>query len=73
MAHLLRELKFVEDSTGYLWASELKELLKSTVELVAKKKDKVLTKKEYEEIRNSYLSILTTGLEELPPFPNVQG
>ena len=37
VAHLLRELKFVEDSTGSKWATNLKKLLQEAVELVHKR------------------------------------
>ncbi len=43
VAHLLRELKFIEESNGFKWATNLKKLLKETVELVHKKESRVLT------------------------------
>ncbi len=73
VAHLLRELKFIEESNGFKWATNLKKLLKETVELVHKKESRVLTQKEYETLQRRYRSILTKGLKELPEFPKKNG
>ena len=51
-AHLLRELiVLVEDSSGFQWATNLKELLQEAIELVQKRKiRRKLTKKEYKQL-----------------------
>ena len=73
-AHLLRELKFVEDSSGFQWATNLKELLQEAIELVQKRKiRRKLTKKEYKTLQRRYRNILTRGLKELPSFPEKSG
>ena len=73
IAHILRELKFVEDSSSSRWATNLKKLLQETVELVQKRKSKVLTKKEYKTLERRYRNILTRGVKELPTFPEKSG
>ena len=72
-AHLLRELKFVEDSTQGKWATNLKKLLQEAIKLVNKKKSKVLNKKEYKRLQRRYRNILTRALQELPFFPESKG
>ena len=74
MAHLLRELKFVEESTGDRWATNLKKLLQETNKSVERrKKSRVLTKKEYKRLQKRYRNILTRALSELPDFPKNNG
>jgi len=69
-SHLLRELKFVEDSTGDKWASNLKKLLQEAAEIVANRtKMRILTKKEFKRLQARYRNILTRGKKELPDFP----
>ena len=72
-AHLLRELKFVEDSTGMRWATNLKKLLQEAIELVNKRKSRILTSKEYKRLQRRYRNILTRALQELPHFPESKG
>ena len=50
-AHLLRELTFVIDSHGYPWARNMKRLLQQTCALVAKRPDKKLTEREYQNLQ----------------------
>ena len=69
IAHLLRELKFVEESTIDKWATKLKRLLRRVVKIVTDREDKILTEKEYGKLVKIYRLILTQALEELPPFP----
>ena len=69
LAHILRELKFVEDSTQDRWATNLKELLQEAIAVINKRKSRVLTKKEYKKLQRRYRNILTRALQELPPFP----
>ena len=69
LAHILRELKFIEDSTGDRWATNLKKLLQEAIKLVGKRKSRLLTKKEYKRLQRRYRNILTRALSELPDFP----
>lgn len=72
--HLLRELKYIEDSTGDKWATKMKWLLKEAAETVAGRPLKrVLTKAEYKSLQSRYRNILTRGEKELPPFPEPTG
>ena len=73
LAHILRELKFIEDSTGDHWATNLKKLLQDAIALVNKRKTRVLTKKEYKRLQRRYRNILTRALSELPKFPADNG
>ena len=73
LAHILRELKFVEDSTGNRWATNLKKLLQEAIELVNKKKSRVLSKQEFKSLQRRYRNILTRALSELPKFPKDNG
>lgn len=68
-SHLLRDLKFVEDATGDKWATKMKKLLLDAAKLVAKRKVRKLTKKEYERLQSRYRNCLTRAEQELPPFP----
>ena len=68
-AHLIRELKFVEDSIGYLWATKLKRLLKVAITMVNSREGKILTQDEYTKLVRLYEDILIQGLAELPLFP----
>ena len=73
LAHILRELKFIEDSTGNRWATNLKKLLQEAIELVNKRKSRVLNKKEFKRLQRRYRNILTRALSELPEFPEDNG
>ena len=68
-SHLLRELTFIVESNGYAWAANMKCLLQEICAIVAKRKSKRLTKKEYKHLQKRYRDILTQGAEELPPIP----
>ncbi len=68
-SHLLRELTFIVDANGYAWAGNMKRLLKETCIIVAKRKRKKLTRKEYKNLQKRYRNILTRGEKELPPIP----
>jgi transposase len=71
-SHLLRELTFVVDANGYAWAANMKRLLQETCFLVAKRKSKKLTAREYKNLQKRYRNILTRGEKELPPIPPKQ-
>ena len=71
-SHLLRELTFIEDSNGYRWAGNMKQLLKQTAKKVAKRKRKKLTEAEYLKLQKHYRNILTRGAKELPEIPPKQ-
>jgi len=68
-SHLLRELTFVVDANGFRWAANMKRLLHNTCILVAKRKSKKLSPREYNKVQKRYRNILTRGEKELPPIP----
>jgi len=68
-SHLLRELTFIVDANGYAWAANMKRLLQETCVIVAKRKRKKLTGREYTNLQKRYRNILTRGEKELPPIP----
>ena len=68
-SHLLRELTFIVDANGYAWAANMKRLLQQTCVIVAKRKRKKLTEREYTNLQKRYRNILTRGEKELPPIP----
>jgi hypothetical protein len=68
-SHLLRELTFIVDANGYAWAANMKRLLRETCVIVAKRKSKKLTAREYRNLQKRYRNILTRGEKELPPIP----
>ena len=68
-SHLLRELTFIVDAHGYAWAANMKRLLLETCLIVAKRKRKKLTDREYKNLQKRYRNILTRGEKELPPIP----
>ena len=68
-AHLLRELTFIVDAHGYVWAKRMKRLLLGACHQVSKRDDKMLTPSEYKALRKRYRTILTQGARELPPIP----
>ena len=73
VAHLMRELKFIEDSTGNIWATKMKRLLKVAVLMVNSRKEKILTTEEYNKLKRLYGNILAEALLELPPTPPKTG
>jgi len=72
-AHILRELKFIEESNAYIWATLMKELLKEAAEVVRGRSQRILTKNEFEKFETEYRGILNIGLEEMPKFINSDG
>ncbi|MBF0443436.1 MAG: IS66 family transposase [Oligoflexales bacterium] len=69
-AHLLRELKFIEDSNQYSWATQMKELLQNSAEIVAGRPLLgILYREEYLHLVKQYRLILKQALKEMPPFP----
>jgi len=73
-AHLLRELKFIEESNGYAWATKLKKILQDALELVnSRAARRTLTKQEYKSLQSRYRNALTRGLGEMPAFPEKSG
>ena len=72
-SHLLRELKFVEESTKHPWATRLKSLLKDAVLKVGEREEKVLSAKSYQELVDNYRGILSEALLEIPEFPEKTG
>ena len=73
IAHLMRELKFIEDSTEDIWATKMKRLLKVAVLMVNSREEKVLTTEEYNKLKRLYGNILAEGLLELPETPPKTG
>jgi transposase len=71
-SHLLRELTFIVDANGYAWAANMKRLLQETCVIVAKRKCKKLSRREYKNLQKRYRNILTRGEKELPPIPPKQ-
>ena len=69
-SHLLRELTFIIDSNGYLWAIKIKKLLQEACKKVAKSKRKRLTKNAYKKLQKQYRTIMTQGKKELPDIPD---
>lgn len=73
-AHLLRELKFIEELFSYKWATKIKKILQEAAELVASRPGKrVLNTKEYKSLQSRYRNALSRGLAEMPPFPEKTG
>ena len=72
-AHLMRDLKFIEESMEYRWATRLKRLLKAAIKMVNSRKKKILTKKQYARLERLYDEILMEALGELPGFPESTG
>ena len=68
-AHLLRELTFIVEAYGYSWAKNMKRLLQETCVLVAQRKRKKVSARQYENLQKRYRNILTRGEQELPPIP----
>ena len=68
-SHLMRELEFIINSNDYVWAHNMKRLLKETCAEVSSRKTKKLTSKEYANFQKRYRNILTRGAAELPARP----
>ena len=68
-SHLMRELEFIINSNDYVWAHNMKRLLKETCAEVSSRKTKKLTSKEYANLQKRYRNILTRGAAELPARP----
>ena len=73
LSHLIRDLKFVEDSIKDKWATRLKRLLKTAINMVNEKENRILSEEEYEKLRILYRQILLDALLELPDFKNSEG
>ena len=73
IAHLLRDLKLIEDSTGDGWATGLKRLLAKTVEQVGSREAGVLDENEYARLERGFERVLVVGLLELPGAPERTG
>ena len=73
-AHILRELKFIEESTGNKWATKMKKLLQEAANTVSGRPTKrILTSVEYKRLQSRYRNTLTRGESELPEFPKPTG
>lgn len=69
-SHLLRELTFIIESNGYLWAEDMKVLLRNACYTVNRRKRKKLMKKEFAALQLAYGEIIARGEKELPPVPD---
>jgi len=72
-SHLLRDLKFIEDSTGDKWATSMKKLLQKAAQIISGRESKKLNNREYKYFEFLYRNILITGKKELPSFPEPTG
>ena len=68
-AHLLRDLKFVEDAHGHAWAKRMGGLLLETCRKVRELDGKALDKAAFKAVRKRYRTILTQAKRELPAPP----
>ena len=68
-AHLLRDLKFVEDAHGHAWARHMANLLRETCRKVGKLDAKALDEPALKALRKRYRTILTKAKRELPEPP----
>lgn len=64
-AHILRELRYVNEEMGQLWAAEMIELLK--LGLKQKEEKGKFDEEEYREYEKKYMEILLRGRAEQPP------
>jgi transposase len=68
-AHILRELRYIEECNGYGWATMMKDLLKEAAEVVSGRISlQVLYADEYKKLEERYREILEAALLEMPPF-----
>ncbi len=68
-AHLLRDLKFVEDAHGHAWARLMAKLLRETCRKVSGTDAKALDEKAFKAVRKRYRTILAKAGRELPNMP----
>lgn len=68
-AHILRELRWIEEIDGFSWAMMMKELLKEAAEVISNRPEmQILTPKEFKMLQQRYCEILKYALTELPEF-----
>lgn len=68
-AHLLRDLRFVEDAHGHAWATRMRRLLLEACRKVREHPDKALDEAAFKAVRKRYRTIITQARRELPPPP----
>ncbi len=68
-SHLMRELTFVVESNGYVWAKNMKRLLKETCVKASKSEQKKLSDKDYANLQKRFRNIISRGEKELPLIP----
>ncbi len=69
-AHILRELKYIEEMECHIWVIMMKELLQEAAEVIADRPDTaILTLQEYKKLETRYREILHEAKFELAPFP----
>ena len=72
-AHLLRNLKHIEQALGHRWASEMRGLLIETCKEVSETDVRKLSRERFEHVAGRYDAILEQGRSELPVRPQRQG
>ena len=72
-AHLIRNLKHIDDALGHQWAKDMRELLLDACKEVSDCAAKALGEKRYDEIAAQYRDICAAGRNELPEPPERQG
>ena len=71
VAHLLRDVKFVEDAHGHAWARLMAKLLHETCRKVGGLDAKALDEAAFMALRKRYRTILTKAKREFPkPLPD---
>ena len=68
-AHLLRDLRFVEDAHGHAWARRMDGLLLEACRKVRALDGKALDEAAFKAVRKRYRTILTQAKRELPVPP----
>ena len=68
-AHLLRNLKRIEEALDHRWAKRMRQLLLEVCKEVSDSKDNTLSQVRFEEVTERYRAILADGRQELPARP----
>ncbi len=66
-AHHVRELQWVIDNTGYVWAQRMQDLLLEINKAVNESSTNMLDSKTSSELRERYRQIIRDGIIEMPP------
>lgn len=68
-AHLLRNLKHIEEALDHQWAKDLRRLLLDTCKEVSETDGKALSPARFDAVAARYRAILADGAKELPERP----